>query len=459
MTTLPVSFRRLLIGRIAAIGLFLLLVHAGTSGLGCLFLPAVADQRCGYLRQLVAQVVAVSLSGGCIVAALIALQAMLLWMPRGRPAEITRGVLRVCLLTGLMTILFLFPVTAHYLGQLIGRDDHVGIVRWLPTFWFLGIHDLIMWGGHAPVVFHLLAKTGVLCSTVALLLAALTYPLGYSRRVQQLVEGPPLSERGMGSGHLRTVLDQVLFLTPKTRATAYFVAQTLLRIERLHLYLAMYVGLGTALVLSSVLALRTGGLETAIVFQADGLRAAVPLVAFWAIAGLKTALLSPIGRRGSWIFRAINGTPGEEELRGGRRLTACVACAATLLTSLLLDACTPRGVPGTRAIVVQLLLGCGLPFVLTEIFFARTRSAPFTGIGQRSVYTLPFAFVRYFVLLPAFVLTVAALEAWAATSASKTVCAAVILGGMYVCARGLRVWLISLPASKDELTLITLHDD
>ncbi len=459
MTTLPVSFRRLLTGRIAAIGMFLLLVHAGTSGLGCLFLPAVADQRCGYFRQLLAQVIAVSLSGGCIVAALIALQALLLWMPRGRFAEITRGVTRVCLLTGLMTILFLFPLTAHYLGQLVRQSDRVGIVRWLPTFWFLGIYDSIMWGDHAPLVFHMFAKTGVLCTIAAILLAAFTYPLGYSRRVQQVVEGSPLSERKRGSDYLRTVLDQAVFVTPRTRATAYFVARTLLRIERLHLYLAMYVGLGTALVLSSVLALRTGGLGISIVFQRDGLRAAVPLVAFWAVAGLKMALLSPIGRRGSWIFRAINGTPGEEELRGGRRLTACVACAATLLTSLLLDASAPRGVPGTRAVVMQLLFGCGLTFLLTEIFFARTRSAPFTGIGQRSVYALPFAFVRYFVLLPAFVLSVAAVEAWAAASTSKTVCAAVLLGGTYVCARSVRVRLFSLPASREELTLLTFHDD
>jgi len=93
LTTLPISLRRLLTARIAAVALFLMLVHAGTSGLGCLFLPAVADQRCGYFRQLLAQVTAVSMSGVCIVAALIALQAVLR-LPQGRWAEVTRGVVR-----------------------------------------------------------------------------------------------------------------------------------------------------------------------------------------------------------------------------------------------------------------------------------------------------------------------------------------------------------------------------
>lgn len=458
MTALPISLRRLLAGRITAVMMFLLLVHVGTSGLGCLFLSAVADQRCGYFRQLLAQAIAVSLSAAFIVAALIALQAVLLWMPGGRLAEVIRGGIRVSLLTGLMTVLFLFPLTAHYLGQLLSGGGP-GIVRWLPTFWFLGVYDFVMWGDRAPLVFHTLAKTGFLFTAAGLLIAAVSYPLGYLRRVQQLVEGSPLTRRRAGSGRLRSMLHRTVFLTPRTRATAHLAAQTLLRTERLHLYLAMYVGLGTALVLSGVLALRIDGARVRLVFQADGLRMAVPLVAFWAVAGLNTALRSPVGRRGSWIFRAISGTPGEEELRGGRRLTVCVAWAAMVCAIVLLDACAPEGVPGARAVVTQLLFGFGLPLVLAEVFFANTRTAPFTGGGQHSVHALPLTFVRYFVLLPAFVLLMTAAEGWAAASASKTVGAAILLGGAYACAHSFRAWLSCRPAPEDELTLVTLHED
>lgn len=129
---------------------------------------------------------------------------------------------------------------------------------------------------------------------------------------------------------------------PQMRATSYLAAQTLLRPERLHLYLAMYVGLGAALVLSSVLALRITKGHVAVVIQANGLPMAVPLLAFWAVAGLHTAMRSPVAKRGSWIFRAICGTPGLDELSGGRRLAVCVSWIGTVCAVVLIDACAPR---------------------------------------------------------------------------------------------------------------------
>lgn len=459
LTTLPVSLRRLLTARIAAVALFLMLVHAGTSGLGCLFLPAVADQRCGFFRQLLAQVIAVSMSGVGIVTAWIGLQAVLLWLPQGRWSELLRGVLRICLLTSLMTILFLFPLTAHYLEQLVGGDHGTATIRWLPTFWFLGVYETIMWGDLAPSVFHQLARTGVLTTLAALLSAAVAYPVGYQRRVQQLVEGSPLTKHRADSGWLQSVRNGVVFPRPRTRATGYLAAQTLGRTERLHLYLAMYVGLGTALVLSGVLALQITGTKVLVLIQADGLRMAVPLVAFWAVAGLHTAMRSPVAKRGSWIFQSISGTPGQDELSGGRRLTVCIAWIVTVFMTVLLNARAPRGIAGGAEVGAQLMFACGLPLILAEVFFADTRTAPFTGVARRSMHALPLAFVRYFVLMPAFVLTMAAGESWAASSGSNAACSALLLGAAFLGARTFRVWLSSRPAPADELTLVTLHDD
>ena len=384
---------------------------------------------------------------------------MLLWLPRGRFAEVTRGSARMLVLGGLLTILFLFPLTAHYLGQLVGGSEVAQVVRWLPTFWFLGVYDCIMWGGRVPSVFHHLASIGVLVTSAALLTACVSYPIGYTRRVRHLVEGSPLSDRRASSGRLQSMLHRLVFRTPQMRATAHLAAQTLLRIERLHLYLAMYAGLGAALVLSGVLALRVESSRVAVVFQAGGLPTAVPLVAFWTVAGLSTATRSPVAKRGSWVFRVIGGAPGQRELGGGRRLTVCAAWLTVLCTVFLLDACAPQGVPGRPELVVQVLFGCGLPLVLAEVFFANTRTVPFTGAARRSVHTLPLTLVRYFVLLPAFVLATTAFESWAATSASRMVCAAFLLGGAYGSARVCRVWLTSRPAPTDELTLVTLHED
>lgn len=457
MTTLPISPRRLLTGRVTAMTLFLLLVHAGTSGPGAVFLPAVADQRCGFFRQLLAQVTAVSMSAVCIVTALIAVQAVLLSLPKGHLAEVARGVVRVMVLTMLMTILFLFPLTAHSLQRLLADGGRA--TRWVPTFWFLGMYETVMWGGRAAPIFHALARTGVLAVACGLGAALVAYPLGYRRRVRQMVEGAALRGRAGSPAWLERVLHGVVFRTPRTRATAHLAMQTLLRTERLHLYLAMYAGLGTALVLSGVVALRSEGSDVRLVIVEDGLRMAVPIVAFWVVAGMKTALLSPVGQRGSWVFHVIGGAPGAEELRGARRLALSLATLLTLLSIVMLDGAAPRGVPDTRTVLAQVIFGCGVPVLLTELLFANVRGVPFTGAKKRSVNHLPMLFVRYFVVFPAFALSVAAMEARAAQSPVRLLGAAAGLALVCLGARELRLWLSARPEAEDELMLLGFHAD
>lgn len=454
MATLPIRLRRLLTGRIAAMTMFLGLVHVGTSGLGCLFLPAVADQRCGYFRQLLAQVVAVSMSGISIVGALITVQAVLVSLPGGTLADTMRAVVRILSLIALLTLLFLFPLTAHYLHPLLGASISPAAVRWFPPFWFLAIYECVMWSDRAPLIFHSLAPTGVLAAVAMMATAVATYPLGYQRRVRQILEGSMKQRDVKTRSSLQALLHRVVLRTPKTRATAHFVAQTLRRTERLQLYMAMYIGLGIALVLSGVLAPQLDGPNVKVVFSSAGLRMSVPVVAFWAVAGMKTVMLSPIGRRGSWIFRVIDGTPGNEVLRGGRVLTTCVAIAGTLLSIAALNALAPRNLIGIRMLVTQVLFGCTLPIILTEIFFADFRTVPFAGIERRSVHELPFTFVRYFVIFPAFVLTMAAAEDWTSLSVLNTSLGVIALGAASLMACSFRMWLIARLPPKEELTLI-----
>jgi hypothetical protein len=454
MATLPIELPRLLAGRIAAMTIFLALVHLGTSGLGCLFLPAVADQRCGYVRQLFAHAMAVTMSGASIVAALIVLQAMLVCLPRGRVAEMMRSLARILSLTMLLTVLFLFPLTAHYLKPLLDSGAAPLAARCFPPFWFLGVYEWLMWGGRAPFLFHQLAGTGLLATAGLIALAAAIYPLGYVRRVRQLVEGGSLEKAGSRSGSLQAVMHRILLRSPQTRATAHFAAQTLRRLERLHLYLAMYAGVGVALVLSGVLALRTNGSAVALVFSVDGLRVALPIVVFWTVAGMKTALLSPLGRRGSWIFHVIGGSPDPAQLRGARLLTTCTATVATLLAVGALDAAAPHGALGPRLLATQLLFACSLPLILSQLFFAGVRTVPFTGADRISTRELPLAFVRYFVTFPAFALSIAAAEIWTEVSVAHLVGGALLLLASYLLASEFRVWRATMPPLQEELTLM-----
>ena len=477
METLPISLPRLLLGRATAMAVFLTLVQVGTSGLGSLFLPAVADQRCGFFRHFFAHAIAVSVGALCVAAALIVLQGVLVSLPRSRGAEAARSLARVLSLTTLLTILFLFPLVAHSLQQLLrvgtgaGLDagarlrsgaalgSSLGVARWYPPFWFLGIYECAMWGSHAPEVFHALARTGGLVTAVLVACGAVLYPLGYLRRVRQLIEGSGI-ERARGGGRLRVLrsgLHRSLLTTPQARATAYFAAQTLLRTERLHLYLAMYAGVGVALVLSGLLVFRLEGAAVRLGFSPDGLRIAVPIVAFWTVAGLKTALLSPLGRQGSWVFRVVGGTPGPPELRGARVLVGGIALVLTLATIAVLHAMAPAGARGGLFVAAEVATGIGLSLLLTELFFTGVRSIPFTVTLWRSVHELPWTLVRYFVAFPALALFSANSQAWMSSSIRRLLVGTLVLAALYLLARSVRIWTNRRPAPQDELLFVGLR--
>lgn len=329
-------------------------------------------------------------------------------------------------------------------------------MRWFPPFWFLGIYECVMWGARAPAVFHGLAHLGVTVTAGLLLAAAALYPLGYQRRVRQWIEGSGPRSSATRRDALQSAVTRALLRSPQARAVGCFVAQTLLRSERLHLYLAMYAGVGIALVLSGLLAFQVEGSMVRPVFAAEGLRLAVPVAAFSTVAGLKTASRSPLGRAGSWVFRVIGGAAGPDELRGARVLVAALAVSVTLLAVAILNAAAPAGTRTGIGVTVQALTGAGLALILTELFFTGVRTIPFTATPRPSLHQLPLTLVRYFVIFPAFALTMAGAEEWMELSATRVLAGAVMLAASYLAARELRRWFEARPVPTEELLITGL---
>src|ERR1700733_11517416 len=77
LSILPVSNRRLFSARVVALAIFLCLVQLGTSILGTLFLPMVAEQA-NFLRHLFSHFIAVTISGAFAATCFLSLQGTLL---------------------------------------------------------------------------------------------------------------------------------------------------------------------------------------------------------------------------------------------------------------------------------------------------------------------------------------------------------------------------------------------
>ena len=228
-----------------------MLVLLGTSALGTIFLPLVAEQS-NFPRHLFSHAVAVTMSGAFAATSFLALQGLLLNTIGERIFRRITPLLQGGSIMLLLTILLLFPTLSQLLKALLTSGSPT--IRYFPPFWFLGIYERLLAGPSAAPVFDELARTGFYALLVMLACTLLTYPLAYRRRVRQLIEGSSaVATTNRAVVPLRYLLHATVLRKPSQRAIFHFISQTILRAQRQRVMLAMFGGLGIALTLSVVL--------------------------------------------------------------------------------------------------------------------------------------------------------------------------------------------------------------
>ena len=287
------------------------------------------------------------------------------------------------------------------------------VARYFPPFWFLGIYESLLAGSSSLPVFTSLAKTGCLATAVVLALAIVSYPLAYRRRMRYVVEGSGVFDtRNFALLPIRRLLHVTLLRNAVQRGIYHFISCSLLRTQRHRVYMAMYGGLGLALLISCAVLLKPSHARLGFALSTDGLRAAVPIAAFWTIAGLRNAFLSPADRSGGWIFRVILGKPGTEQLATTTLWILPFVLVMTLGMVALITLVAPPELHGWRPTTSQALLASGLCLLLTDALFLKVRSIPFTGEERASTTNLAIKLLQYFGFFPPLVLLAVDLEPW-----------------------------------------------
>ena len=115
--------------------------------------------------------------------------------------------------------------------------------------------------------------------------------------------------------------------------------------------------------------LKLGHGRVGFAFLTEGLRAAVPIIAFWTVAGLRAAFLGPADRRVNWLFRVIHGKPGWDESAATRMWVLLWALLLTLGSVVLIHAVAPPALRDWRSFGIQLFAGASLCVLLTDAFF------------------------------------------------------------------------------------------
>jgi hypothetical protein len=393
---------------VLALAIFLALVLAGTSLLGTVFYPFVSDQpKVG--RLLLAHAIAVTMSGSFAAATFLALQGMLINLVGDRTFRRITPVLQAGSIMLLLAVLLLYPTLSRSLPSLLGAETDVA--RYFPPFWFLGVYECVFRGASAPPGFGELARTGSIALAIMAGVAMVTYPLAYRRRVRQLVEGARASDRPRGAAlPLDGLLHATVLREPPQRAVFHFIQQTVLRASRQRVMLALYGGLAVSLALSNMLVLRAGGGHVRASLLPEGIRAAVPIMAFWTVIAAGSIVTSPVDRRGSWLFRAVIGRAGPGHIAGMWVWTTMWALLVGLATVLPLHLASPAAMRTPLVTAGQIVVAAGCSLLLADVRIFFVRWMPFAHMRRSSVSDFPLMIVRYVVLFPLFVRLVIAAE-------------------------------------------------
>ncbi len=416
LSVLPISSRRLFFARVLALAIFLCLVQFGTSFLGNLFLPMVAEQF-NFIRHILSHFIAVTMSGIFAATTFLSIQGILLNTVGEKIFRRVTPLIQGASIMLLLVILLLCPAIAGSLQALLTSGS--AAIRYFPPFWFLGVYESLLTGSSAPAIFHTLARNGSYALVFMVACTLLTYPLAYRRRVRQLIEGSAASST---SGSTNVVIQRVLHTTllrqPPQRAVFHFISQTILRSQRQRITLAMFGGLSIAIALAQmvIFAVEPGHVHATLLPQ--GIRSAVPIMIFLTVIGLRSAIVAPVDRRGSWLFSVIIGRPRSIHLSGTTIWITLLTLFIGAATALSLHGLSPATLKIPRVTTGQILVAGGLSILLTDIFLFSIRTIPFTHLRKGSVNDLPLVVVRYFVLFPFFVDIVVHQEAWIEASAA-----------------------------------------
>jgi hypothetical protein len=430
LSVLPIPSRKLFFARVFALAVFLILVQFGTSILGTIFLPLAAEQY-NFFRHLLAHFVAVTMSGIFAATTFLCIQGILLnTIGEGLFRRIT-PLLQGLSIMLLLAVLLLCPTVAGSLEALMTSGSSA--ILYFPPFWFLGVYEYLLGGASTPAIFRSFAQTG--CYALLLMLAGtlLTYPLAYRRRVRQLIEGSTATKTAAsGTNFIRRLLHTTILAHPSQRAIFHFISQTILRSQRQRISLAIFGGLSVALSLAQIITLQVEPGQARIALLPMGIRSAIPIMAFFSVAGLRSVIAAPVDRRGSWLFRVLIGRPRSGHLAGAYIWVSLTTFFIGIGTAILLHTLSPTGMKIPRITTGQLVVAVGLSLLLPDVLLFSVRFIPFTHLHKSSVSDLPLAVLRYIVLFPIFVSILVAKEAWIEVSATHLLATIILFIGTHL---------------------------
>ncbi len=429
---LPLRGRSLFVAKLRAVAVFLSLFLFAANIFGMLLLPVLAGRQLPL--AMASHAAAVFSAGFAAALAVLAVEALIIVLVPERWFRSIAPLVQTALIAVFILLLLRAGTVIEVMPMLFSSSGMTA--RWLPPLWFLCIYENGMGGPTATAYTHDLARRAWLLLPVLFGVVVLLYPAAWARQKHMALEDTR-SARLRDALFWDALLHGTVLQMPDTRAVFHFMRQTLARLSRYHVGLAAYAGAGLALSLTFALRIEMINGRVLFALVPTGVQAALPVLLFWTVAGLRTAFLLSADVGARWIFR-LAGLRTHRVVSTAKLFvfTACCAVIALVLTALAV--CGLH----TNAILLQAIFGVCCAVLLVDFFFFLEAHVPFTRPPLPGRNNLPMTLALYVFGVPVLVLLMVTLERWTGNSAwhAAVICGAT--GSVHV----LTSWLRSLPS-------------
>ncbi len=393
LSPLSVKPRQMLAAKATALIAFFSLFLVACNLFAIVMLPAVS--KGDFFRQVYAHAVSALLAGTFGALLILALGGVSLCVLDAARFRMASPIMQMLSVMALTLLLLQYARYGDSMQALL--SEPLGMARWMPPVWFLGVYQHLLHGDAAPPFAREMTRYAVRGTAIAAVIVALTYPMAWARMRTMAIEGSS-RRRARPSSWLSPII-HALIRRPGERAVFHFIGQTIARNNRYQVYLAIYGGTGLALAAACAVTFGDDVLTMHPALSNYGLHAVMPLLLFWVIAGLRMAFAFPLNLPAGWVFRITGANTGESAAAARKWVLYC-ALAATLCVVAALRIAGWNA----RYLLVQAVCGVCLSIFLTDSFFFSQQSVPFNQPRMPGKANFPLMLTLYVGVFPLFIL-------------------------------------------------------
>ena len=256
--------------------------------------------------------------------------------------------------------------------------------------WVLGTRDAVMLD---------LARWARAGLAIATGIAAIAYTIAYRRHIRRTLETLEGGDGSRTRAHefLGRIADR-LSPHPQERAAVAFIGKTIARSAKHRIFLAVYIGIGCALILQAI--------------AASSLRQAwlsVPLVlSFFILSGIRYIFTIPVELPANWLFRVTENQDRRQTLNGARRILIWFGIVP--LFCVLSPFYFVLWGPGVA--IAHLVFSVTISILLAEALVLDFWKIPFTCSYPPGKANVTVLWIFYWAAFTTYAYTMASLEAW-----------------------------------------------